>query len=417
VSRPGPLARAAIAALAACSVGCGPIIERPRLLARPDGTLPGDPLGSFDGQVVDADTEKPIQGAIVLASWSFARGLGLVGPSGATTRTVETDVDGRYTIPRLSDLPGGLSTRVAGFTLVVYKRGYVGYRSDRFFRDGAARSDFAQHANMVRLEAFSEELSHVRHLAFVAGPAELRKASAWELELASLELEQGGPRPPGRGRVTEELPLTAAAPLDVWPLLRLEDLRAAISYGGEFEETRLTDLPRTNFYDSHHFKATGQPERFDVALRVWRLPAPRTSAQYDKLAKTLPGAKPTDEIGTRSLRAGERDILALVWQDDPHGVVAQLTCGRGTCPDYGALIKLAQTVQGRLDMLGGPAAPEPKKKLEEEMGPRPGQPATPSPAEPVPPPGASPAQPIPAPQQKPPKQQGPMRLTPPEMPR
>ena len=41
-----------------------------------------------------------------------------------------TGADGRYKIPALDDLPTGGSTRVRRFTLIVYHRGHVGWRSD-----------------------------------------------------------------------------------------------------------------------------------------------------------------------------------------------------------------------------------------------------------------------------------------------
>jgi len=355
--------------------GCGPIIEQAAFHARPDTTLPGDLLGPYDGRVLDGDTEKPVPGALVVASWSFQRGVGFVGPSGSITRQTETDVDGKYSIARLRELPGGLSTRVDAFTLIIYKRGFVGYRSDRFFRDGAPRYDFAQRANLVRLERFSDDLSHAHHLAFVGGAPPVRKAAAWEIEMASAELE--GTRKPGLAR-TQLGPATTLAPppLDAWPLLKVADVKAATGYTGEFEEERLGDLPRTSFYDSHHFKAVGEPEKLDLALRLWKLPALEADAQWKKLSESLPGAKATDEIGTHSVRAGEGDILAVAWFDQPQGVIVQISCGRGQCSDYPVVLKLAALVRSRLNLLSptGPAA-TPEKKLDEDV---PGEPKPPT---------------------------------------
>src|SRR5439155_26999030 len=112
--------------LAGLVIGGGPIIGEAPFHAEPDTVTPGDLLGPYDGRVLDGVTEKPVAGALVVASWSFERGVGFVGPSGAMVRQTETDNDGNYELPRLSDLPGGLSLRVASFTLVVYKRGFVG---------------------------------------------------------------------------------------------------------------------------------------------------------------------------------------------------------------------------------------------------------------------------------------------------
>jgi hypothetical protein len=353
--------------LAITTAACGPIIEQASFPMRPDTTTPGDLLGPYDGTITDGESEKPVSGALVVATWIFERGVGLVGPDGAVQRESETDADGKYSIARLENMPGGLSTRVTSFTLVVYKRGYVGYRSDRFFSDGARRTDFAQHGNLVRLERFGDEMSHARHLAFIGGPQPVRKAAAWEVELATAELE--GTRKPGR-RAPEPVALPPPM-LDIWALLRDSDIRQATNFKGDFEEERLTDLPRTNFYDSHHFKAVGQPEKYDVALRVWRLPKAEAEAQYKKLLETLPEAKEQNEIATKSLRAGTEQILAIAWYDEPRGVVAQLTCGTSQCADHAATVKLGRIVEDRLDAWIGGRLAAPKPKTEEDVGEKP----------------------------------------------
>src|SRR5690242_634884 len=112
--------------------GCAPVVAQAPFAARNDTVEPGDLLGGFDGRVVDVQSGKPIVGAIVQAIWAFEIGRGLVAPSGGAVRTVATDSDGYYEIPRLTDTPGTRS-RVTGVTLIVYQRGYVAYRSDRVF--------------------------------------------------------------------------------------------------------------------------------------------------------------------------------------------------------------------------------------------------------------------------------------------
>src|SRR5512144_2470031 len=138
--------------------GCAPAIVQAPFPARPDTVVPGDLLGEFDGRVVDAQSGKPLPGAIVQASWAFETGRGLTAPAGGAVTTVATDNHGRYLIERLSDLPSARA-RVAAFTLVVYERGYVAYRSDRVFDNalgGArARGDFAQHQNVIKLDRWS----------------------------------------------------------------------------------------------------------------------------------------------------------------------------------------------------------------------------------------------------------------------
>ena len=73
--------------LACRLAGCGPIVEQAPFAYRPDTMTPGDLLGPFDGIVVDAETDRPIAGALVAGSWAFERGIGLTGPAGASEVT------------------------------------------------------------------------------------------------------------------------------------------------------------------------------------------------------------------------------------------------------------------------------------------------------------------------------------------
>lgn len=334
-----------LALVATGAVACGAIVEQAPFPARPDTVRLADLLGPYDGIVVDADTERPIPGALVAGSWAFERGVGLVGPAGTSEFVTETGPDGRYRVPRLESVPGGLSTRVRRFTLIVYRRGYVGWRSDRRFRGGGARRDFAQRGSRVRLERWADGDLHNRHLAFLGGGGKVRAASAWEVQPASLELEGLAP-----GAVVPAGPAAPVgpAPLDASAILAEEEVRGVTGYVGKFEIGRLADLPQTEFYDSRHFKAEGKPESFDVALRVWRLGHAAAEEQYRKLLAELPGARSVDEIGDASLRARAGDILGLAFLSREHGMVVSLTCGVSQCPDDAAVLKLAKLCEGKL---------------------------------------------------------------------
>lgn len=325
---------------------CGPIVEQAPFPARPDTLRPGDLLGPFDGSVVAADTDRPIGGAVVAASWAFERGIGLVGPLGAHEVVTETDVDGRYRVPALEDFPSGASTRVRRFTLIVYHRGHVGYRSDRRFPGGERRRDFSQRANPVRLDPWKPSYLHHRHLAFLGGGAAIRVAAAWEVQPASLELEGAAPVAgiaPGAAA-----PAVSPKTLDATPLLSEDEVRGVTGYSGSFEVGKLGDLPSTEFYDSRHFKAIGKPESYDMGLRVWRLGAAAAEAQYQKLLAELPGAKASDEIGDASLRARAGEVSGLAFLRRDEGVVAALSCGVSQCPDMAMLLRLAKLVESHL---------------------------------------------------------------------
>ena len=183
---------------------------------------------------------------------------------------------------RWARIPAG--SRVTDFTLLVYKRGYVAYRSDRRFSDLGLRMDFAQTDNQVLLERWRNELSHARHLRFVGSGTAVAALTQWELEDASAELE--GKRPsgedlrPGRG----EGPYVVAA-----QLLTEADIKARTKYDGTFETGPLSDEPDTATYSSQHFKALGRPETWDVAIRVWRLDPGKAQERYDELLTQLPG--------------------------------------------------------------------------------------------------------------------------------
>jgi hypothetical protein len=362
----------ALAAIVGAGAGCAPIVDRAAFADRPDSLRPGDLLGPFDGLVLDAETERPIGGATVAASWAFERGIGLVGPLGAREVVVETGADGRYRIPVLEDLPTGASTRVRRFTLIVYHRGHIGWRSDRRFPDGRARRDFSQRGNRVRLDKWQPALLHHRHLVFLGGGDAIRAASAWEVQPASLELEGGGVAVAGAaGQAGSTAP---AKTLDVSSLLSEDEVRGVTGYAGKFEVGRLADLPSTEFYDSRHFKAGGRPESYDVALRVWLLGAAGAEAQYRKLLGELPGARAADEIGDASLRAKNPDVSGVAFLLRDRGAVVSVTCGISQCPDPEMVVRLAKLVESHLGDL--PAVPGAEPKVDEPKGeaPKPAEP-------------------------------------------
>jgi len=276
---------------------------------------------------------------------------------------VESGVDGRYVIPRLEEVPAGASTRLRRFTLIVYRRGHVAWRSDRRFPDRGARHDFSQRGNRVRLDKWQPGLHHAEHLVFLGGGEKVRAAAAWELQPAAMELEgEAGDRADKGAPGGEGAARARRAPLlDIEHLLSDDEVRGVTGFVGKFEDGKLTDLPTTEFYDSRHFKAVGKPEGYDVGLRVWRLGPAAAEAQYRKLLEELPGAHATDEMGDASLRARSGEINGLAFLVRERGVVASLTCGASQCPEPAQLVKLAKLVESRLPDLPPepvPAAPE-----------------------------------------------------------
>jgi hypothetical protein len=313
--------------------------------ARPDVAEAGALQGPFTGRVVDATTRAAVPGALIYAAWTFERGTGLTEPAGAKEFVGSTDAAGYYKVPKLGRLPSG--TRATEFTLLVYKRGFIAYRSDRRFGDLGPRMDFAQTDNQVMLERWRNDLSHARHLRFVGAGTAVAALTQWELADASAELDGRRPKAgddlrPGRG---EGQYVVAAQ------LLTEADIKDRTKYDGGFETGPLSDEPDTATYSSQHFKALGRPETWDVALRVWRLDPDKAQERYDELLTQLPGISEKDEVATRSFIATENDIRGVGFLDAPRGMVVLLTCGSNQCISQNDANALAQVIYDRIKTL------------------------------------------------------------------
>ena len=317
--------------------------------SRPDAADPGSLRGPFTGRVVDATTKAPIAGALVYASWTLERGTALTEPAGFREIVGSTDAGGNYRIGQPSELPPG--ARITDFTLLIYKRGYVAYRSDRRFYDLGARMDFAQTGNQVLLERWRNELSHARHLRFVGSGTAVAALTQWELADASAELE--GKRPSGEDlRPGREGSYVVAA-----QLLTDADIKARTKYDGQFETGPLSDEPDTATYSSQHFKALGRPETWDVAIRVWRLEPAKAQERYEELLTQLPGVQEKDDDASRSFVANENDIRGVGFLDGTRGIVVLVTCGVNQCTSIDDASALGQTVYSKLKQLVPGTAP------------------------------------------------------------
>jgi hypothetical protein len=327
------------------TIGCvDSAIRTAPFRARPDAANAGSLQGPFSGRVIDATTKQPIAGALVYAAWTLERGSALTEPAGAREVVGSTDAGGNYKVAELGSLPRGV--RVTDFTLLIYKRGYVAYRSDRRFHDLGPRMDFAQSGNQVLLERWNNELSHARHLRFVGSGTAVAALTSWELADASAELE--GKRPQGEDlRPGREGNYVVAA-----QLLTDADIKARTKYDGQFETGPLSDEPDTSTYSSQHFKALGRPETFDVALRLWRLDPAKATERYEELLTQLPGVDEKDDIASRSFIAVENtagnEIRGVGFLDGTRGIVVLLTCGASQCTTIEDAQALAQTIYGKL---------------------------------------------------------------------
>jgi hypothetical protein len=352
--------------LVAVSGACGPIVENAPFSARPDTLRPGDLLGPFDGTVIDAENERPVSGAVVEGTWAFERGIGLQGPAAALEVSTETAADGHFRLSIPEDLPRGQGLRLRRFTLVIYHRGHVAWRSDSNFPGGEPRHDFAQGGNRIRLEKWQPSLSHYRHLVFMGGGPAIRGAASWEVQLAGLELD--GASPAATGKASGEGPgVSGASLLDVSSLLSEDEVRGVTGFAGKFDVGKLPDRTSSDVYDSRHFKAVDKPETFDVGLRVWAIGSEAADAQYRKLLSELPGATATEEMGDASLRARGGDVVGFAFLLREKGVLVQLSCGQAQCSEPSMILRLSKLVESHFPEVKWPS-PE-SSGLSPNLGP------------------------------------------------
>ncbi|MFZ6185523.1 hypothetical protein ACOXH8_42785 [Nannocystis pusilla] len=348
-----------VVAAALCApllAACAPIVRPPAYVGARDVVTDASLIGPFDGQVVDAATSEPVAEATVVAVWSYDRGDGFIGPWGAETTSVTTDATGRYRIPPAKLVVRGSTARLVDAYLIVYKRGYAGYRSDAV-STGGPRSDFTVRHNRVELRKWQNSDSHAEHLLFLAPPRPLHKAVRWEAELANLDLFRalGGAGGPAVV-VEEEEPGKATAPvvaevLDASGLLTPDEVRQRTGYTEAFEVKDLTDLKRTGFYHGVHLQAVNSDERHDLALRVWSAPPGGMDPVAATIQETFGKVKPGADITPETWSTTADGVHAIGFVDRAQKIGVLLTCGDQQCHDLDTALILAKHVYRSLDRL------------------------------------------------------------------
>jgi len=117
----------------------------------------------ISGKVIDAETQQPIEGAVVLVEWNEAHGLGLTYHTVYKIVETATDKKGDFF------LPGAYSPFVDPPYLVIYKQGYIAWRNDTIFPSFEKRKDYDvwRHNYVYRLEQFKESYSRFKHSMFM----------------------------------------------------------------------------------------------------------------------------------------------------------------------------------------------------------------------------------------------------------
>jgi hypothetical protein len=374
--------------LLALMAGCAPLVRPSTFVGARDQVTDSTLLGPFDGQVVDLATGEPIADAVVVGTWAYDRGDGFIGPYGSETYSTTTDAAGRYRVPPARLSVRGGTVRLVAFHLVVYKRGFLGYRSDALY-EGGARSDFTVRHNRVELRKWRETDSHAEHLLFLAAPRALRRGTLWEQDLANLDLFR---KLGGAGKAADDpeagKPAQKAAEwLDATALLSPDEVRLRTGYPDNFEISDLPDLERKSFYHGVHFQAVGREEAYDIAFRVWRAPPNGLDPIRDTIKETMGAVKVTSEITPETYVLSAEGVQAVAFIDTDASVGVLLSCGDEQCGDIDTAIILAKTLHRNLDklrMIPAPAAAAARPS--EPLAPRTGTPAattTPAPTTPA----------------------------------
>lgn len=123
------------------------------------GCYPG-----ISGRVIDAETQMPIEGAVVLAQWTDSHGIGLTYHTVHKIIETETNKDGTFS------LSGVYSPFVDPPVLIIYKNGYVAWRNDFVFPEYKKQTDYDVWKNRYtyKLDRFKDEYSKNKHQSFIS---------------------------------------------------------------------------------------------------------------------------------------------------------------------------------------------------------------------------------------------------------
>jgi hypothetical protein len=161
-------------------------------------------------------------------------------------------------------------------------------------------------------------------------------------------------RPGAKVKIALALPAKPANlpnPLDVSTVLSADDLAATLERKLPAFTTERLDPERTASYDTLHFKATGKPETFDLAIRVWRGSPALIDPKWDDLKASIPGVVKGSKLGTESFAAHEGKIFGHAFIDRPAAIVVLVTCGTGLCRSAAETLAITRLVYDRLDRL------------------------------------------------------------------
>lgn len=144
--------------------------------------------GDITGTVVDVETGKPVEGAVVLVEWTMTKGLGLTYTKSYKVVEALSDKEGKFSVEGVSN------PLVNPPDLTIYKKGYVVWNNLKIFPDYKKREDFKWQSGYVfKLERFKPEYSYIEHQMFITGA--INSTIGWEKKKVFLkayyEAEEG----------------------------------------------------------------------------------------------------------------------------------------------------------------------------------------------------------------------------------
>lgn len=123
--------------------------------------------GEMSGTVIDAETGKHIEGAVILVEWTYTSGkwIGLRTTSSYKVVEVITDKEGKFKVS------GVLNPLIDSPRVTIYKKGYVAWNNEYIFPDYKRREDFKlTNGISIKLKLFDEQkYTYNDHIMFIHG--------------------------------------------------------------------------------------------------------------------------------------------------------------------------------------------------------------------------------------------------------
>lgn len=120
----------------------------------------------ISGRIVDAETNNPIEGAVVLVEWTKTKGIGLTYAESCKVAEMMTGKDGKFIVP------GVFAMSVNSPDLTIYKQGYVAWNNKRIYPKNNKRADFEwRNKAIVKLEKIKEPFHYYEHYSFIMSVA------------------------------------------------------------------------------------------------------------------------------------------------------------------------------------------------------------------------------------------------------